>query len=309
MPTRTEAPTARETSVSRRSRSGPKSASPGPAPGSPAAELASRPGLRMRPYRPMRALVGTLIVVASVVVAIAIYTRVGDRTEYLELTRSVLAGEQITDADLRVVSLSSDDDLDAIAATARSSVVGQYARYRLRAGSFVGTEDIQPNPIVTPGAAGMSVAILASEIPPGLRERSRVALVVSSAPDGGDRPPPVRVEATVTAIPGNIVEARTSAEANRVTVTIGIEVPPESMDVIAEAESISIALIDVDMPFPVSPAQAPTGGPDDPVVPQSGQGAAEAPGAYGPTTLPPPPVVDATATTVVPVDAEIEGDG
>lgn len=215
----------------------------------------------MRPYRPMRALVGALMVVASVVAAIAIYSRVGDRTEYLELTRSVLAGEQIADADLRVASVSSDDEINAIVATARSTVVGQYARYRLRLGSFVGAEDIQPNPIVTPGSAVMSVAIVASEIPPGLREQSRVALIVSPAREGGDRPPPVRVEATITAVPANILEMRTAAEASRATVTIGIEIPPESMDVIAEAESISLALIELASPFPATQATAPADAP------------------------------------------------
>ena len=69
----------------------------GPPPGSPAAALASKPGLRMRPQRPMRALVGALVVVASVVAALAIYTRIGNRTDVLAVARDVLAGEQIGD--------------------------------------------------------------------------------------------------------------------------------------------------------------------------------------------------------------------
>ncbi len=91
--------------ASPRSGSGPAA----PAPGSPAAVLASKPGLRMRPHRPMRALAGALIVVASVVAALALYTRIGNRTEVLAVSRDVLAGEQIDDADLEVVSMSSDD--------------------------------------------------------------------------------------------------------------------------------------------------------------------------------------------------------
>ena len=98
-----------------------------PAPGSPAAELASKPGLRMRPHRPMRALAGALIVVASVVAALALYTRIGNRTDVLAVSRDVLAGEQITDADLEVVSMSSDDGIPTIPASQRSAIVGQYA--------------------------------------------------------------------------------------------------------------------------------------------------------------------------------------
>src|SRR3990170_7370047 len=114
--------TTREKAVSRRSGSTVSPDPPGPAPGSPAAELASKPGLRVRPYRPMRALVGAMIVVASVVAAIAIYTSVGDRKEVLAIRDGLLAGEQITNADLQVVSISSDDSFPAILASARPSV-------------------------------------------------------------------------------------------------------------------------------------------------------------------------------------------
>ena len=53
-------------------------------------------GLRVRPQRPGRALFGVLLVVASVVVALTIYTRIGDRHEVLAVTRTVLAGEQLS---------------------------------------------------------------------------------------------------------------------------------------------------------------------------------------------------------------------
>ena len=58
-------------------------------------------GLRMRPHRPMRALAGALIVVTSVVTALAL-AKIGDRSDVLlAVSRDVLAGEQIDDADLR----------------------------------------------------------------------------------------------------------------------------------------------------------------------------------------------------------------
>ena len=79
-------------------------------PGSPAAALTVRPGLRVRPQRPARAFVGALVVVAAVVAALALYSRIGDRREVLMVTRTVLAGEQLSDADLRVVSVGSDAD-------------------------------------------------------------------------------------------------------------------------------------------------------------------------------------------------------
>jgi len=92
------------------------------------AELAPRTGFRVRPQRPGRALFGVLLVVASVVVALTIYARVGDRHEVLAVTRTVLAGEQLSASDLRVVSISSDDSLPSVPSSAMDSMVGQYAR-------------------------------------------------------------------------------------------------------------------------------------------------------------------------------------
>ena len=48
-----------------------------------------------------------LCVVAFVVVVLVVYTRLGDRREVLAVNRTVLAGEQLSDADLRGVSISS----------------------------------------------------------------------------------------------------------------------------------------------------------------------------------------------------------
>src|SRR5262245_3663231 len=136
---------------------GTAAAGAGPASGSPAAELASRSGLRMRPHRPMRVLVGTLIVVASVIAALALYARVGDRTEVLAVSRDVLAGEQLTAADLEVVAFSSDDAIPTVPATQRSAFVGQYARVRLMAGSLLSLDSVQSRPIVDPDRVLMSV--------------------------------------------------------------------------------------------------------------------------------------------------------
>ena len=152
-----------------------------PRPGSPAAELATKPGLRMRPYRPVRALAGAFVVIASVVAAIALYSRIGDRTDVLAVNRTVLAGEQLTAADLEVVSISSDDHLAFVGASDRGLVVGQYARVRLAADSLLVPESLQPTALVDPGRVLMSVEVPAGQIPVGLREQSRLVLVVTAS--------------------------------------------------------------------------------------------------------------------------------
>jgi hypothetical protein len=204
----------------------------------------------MRPQRPMRALVGALVVVASVVAALAAYARIGDRTEVLAVARDVLAGEQITDADIEVVSISTDDAIPTLPVTQRSTVVGQYARVRLLAGSLLSSESVQPLPLVDPERVLMSVVVPVGLVPVGLREQSRVVLVVSPPTTGGDRPPPALVEATVAAVPRNLGEIVGSADAGQGMIALAVEVPPAFVGIVGEAEAVSIGVLDGSAPFP-----------------------------------------------------------
>src|SRR4051812_30009475 len=142
-------------------------------------QLAARSGLRVRPQRPARALAGALLVVASMVAALTVYSRIGDRHEVLALARTVLAGDRLVDADFKVVSISSDDALASVRASARLSLVGQYAKVRMLAGSLVVSDSVQPAPLVDPAKALMSVAVPVSGVPSGLREGSRLVLIVT----------------------------------------------------------------------------------------------------------------------------------
>ena len=117
------------------------------------------------------------------------------------VSRDVLAGEQIDDADLEVVSMSSDDGIPTIPASQRGAIVGQYARVRLLAGSLLAADSVQPRPIVDPERVLMSVVVPVGLVPVGLREQSRVVLVVTPPTSGGVRPAPVLVEAVVAVRP------------------------------------------------------------------------------------------------------------
>jgi hypothetical protein len=223
-----------------------------PAPGSPAAELASKPGLRMRPQRPMRAFAGALIVVASVVAALALYTRIGNRTEVLALSQDVMAGAQITEADLEVVSISSDDGIPTVPASQRASVVGQYAKVRLLSGTLLAFESLQARPIVDPERVLMSVVVPVGLVPVGLREQSRIALVVTPPTASGDRPAPILVEAVVAAVPRNLGEVVGSADAGQGVVALAVEVPPEYVGVVGEAAAVSVGVLDAEAAFPAA---------------------------------------------------------
>jgi hypothetical protein len=263
--------------VSRRSGSTARADSASPAPGSPAAELAAGAGLRVRPYRPMRALVGAMIVVASVIAALAIYTKVGDRNEVLAVRNGVLAGELITDENLQVVSISSDDSFPSIPAAQRALVVGQYARVRLAAGALLVTDAIQTEELVNPDRVRINVVVPVGLVPVGLREQSRVTLVVTAPQAGSTREAPVLVEAIVLAVPRNLVELIGSDETGRDLVPLTVEIEPQWVSLIGTAESVSVGVLDPRAPFPDPATQLGVGAVGDVFG-----------DVYGATTLPSP---------------------
>ena len=223
--------------------------------GSPAAVLVPRSsGLRVRPQRPARAFFAGLVVVAAVVAALALYTRIGDRSEVLVVTRTVLAGDEIRDEDLRVVSISSDDDITTVSADARAGLVGQYARVRMVSGSFVVAESFQREPLVTPGRVLSAVTVPVGLIPVGLREQSRVALVVIPGDELGEviGEAPRLVEATITAIPRNLTELVGSDAGPRATVSLSVEIAPEDVELVGSAKAASVHVLEASAPFPTS---------------------------------------------------------
>ena len=268
--------------MSRRAGSTARGEAPGPAPGSPAAELAFKPGLRVRPYRPMRALVGAMTVVASVVAALAIYTKVGDRKEILAVRNGVLAGELITGDNLQVVSISSDDSFPSIPASDRALVVGQYAKVRLAAGALLVADAIQPAELVNPERVRINVVVSAGLVPVGLREQSRVTLVVTPPQSGSTRPPPALVEAIVLSVPRDLVEIVGSGDRGRDTVPLTVEIDPRWVSLVGTAESVSVGVLDPSAPFPDPAAQLGVGAVGD---------------VYGPTTLPGQPTTTAAPST------------
>jgi hypothetical protein len=216
--------------------------------------------------RPVRALVGGLVVVAAVVAALTLYARVGDRSRVLVLSDTVLAGEQISDADLRVVSISSDGELASVAAAQRSSVVGMYARTRLIAGSMLTMESLQARPLVGAGRVLMSVAVPVGGVPVGLREQSRVTLVVTPGDVYGDvelPAGPVLVEAVVAAVPRNLAELVGGDAGSAATVSLSVEVDESFVALVGSAAAVGVGVLD-----PVAPAGAAVAGTvEDPVSP------------------------------------------
>lgn len=213
----------------------------------------------MRPQRPARALFGLLLVLAAVVAALVIYTRIGDRHEVLAVTRTVLAGEQLADGDLRTVSISSDDSIPWIPADARSAMVGQYAKVRMIEGSLLVAESVQARPLVDPSKVLMSVEVPVTRVPLGLREGSRLMLIVTPKGTGNDATP-VLVEANVVAVPADLGARINGTGSGQSSVALSVEVAPESAKTVGSAESVAVAVVAPEgaMPTPSGPAGDPS---------------------------------------------------
>jgi hypothetical protein len=188
------------------------------------------------------------------VAALTVYSRIGDRHEVLALTRTVLAGDRLVDADFKVVSISTDDSLASVPASARPSLVSQYAKVRMLAGSLVVGESVQPRPLVDPTKVLMSVAVPVSGVPSGLREGSHVMLIVTPA-----TPPaaPVLVEAMVAAVPRDLAGQVGVATSTAATVALSVEVDPAAAATVGTAKAVAVGVLPpgASFPQPVTPAE------------------------------------------------------
>ena len=231
----------------------------------------------------MRALAGAMIVIAAVVAALAIYTRVGDRTEVLAVRRPVLAGEQITRDVLQVVSISADESFPSLPATDLGLVVGQYARVRIASGSLLVADSIQPGRLVDPKRVLMSVVVPVGLIPVGLREQSRLTLVVTPAPTG-EPAVPALVEAIVASVPRNLTEIVGSDESGRAMVALSVEVDPQWVSLVGSASAVSVGVLDPQSPFPDAADQLGVGSRTEVITASSQPPAGDV--LYGSTSLP-----------------------
>jgi hypothetical protein len=214
-------------------------------------------GLRVRPQRPVRAVLALLLVVASVVAALTVFTRIGDRSDVLVATRTVLAGQRVVDSDFRVVSISTDDQLSTVSASDRAVLVGQYAKVRIEQGSVVTIGELQPKPLVSQDRVLMSVLVPAGQVPVGLREQSRVVLIVT----GDSAPAPTLVEATVASVPGDLPALLgDTGSVQSSSVPLSVEVAPEFVSLIGSATAVSIGVLDPSAPLPGAQVSAGPGG-------------------------------------------------
>ena len=178
-----------------------------------------------------RLALGTLVVVIGVLINLAIYRSVDDKSAVLQLNRDVPAGQQISADDFRTVEIGSNGAFRSVSSSDMNVVVGSYAKVRLIAGTLLAREALQAGPLVAVGASVVAVTVPAGEVPIGLRERSRVSVVM------------VASDRTSTSVAGLVVGLPTQAGSSG-QVSVSIELAAADAISVAAAEKIRLVLLD-----------------------------------------------------------------
>ena len=195
----------------------------------PAAPRGFRPASRRR----ARIALGVVIAALAVGGNLLVYSSLDHKTEVLQVVRDIPAGELVAASDLRVVTVDVDASVPTVAPDDIASVVNQYARVHIAAGTLMVGVLVQPTPLVTDGQGVVAVEIRPSQIPAGLRERSRVMLVTVNR-DGS----------TGLITEGRVVAHGDSSGSTDGVMALSVEVNQDDAAAIAAADDVRVALLD-----------------------------------------------------------------
>lgn len=124
-------------------------------------------------------LLGVLLIVVCAAGGVLTAMQVGDRENVLALARPVPVGHVMTAQDLKQVSVAADSTIDAMPASAASSVVGQPIAYSLPAGSLLTRSVLGAPQVPAQGEAIAAIGLKPGQFPPELTPGTRVAVLVT----------------------------------------------------------------------------------------------------------------------------------
>ena len=193
-----------------------------------------RAGFRPSSRSRVRIAAGALLSLVAVGVVLLVFSTTDKRVAVLQAVRDLPAGSQLQAADLRSIEVSVEPSLAVVAASDIASVVGQYTKVRIVSGGLVSTGLLQAAPLVTPGTAIVAVTVPPGELPAGVRERSRVEVVV---PAETDQPAP-------TPVVGRVVGLPSTPDATTGAMSVSLEVATGDAVVVANAHKPRLVLLD-----------------------------------------------------------------
>jgi len=108
---------------------------------------------------------GVVLVLFFGAVGALLVERAGERQEVLALGRTVPMGQRLAAEDLRVVRVSADPGLRAIAGSAAPQVVGRVAATTLLAGTLLAPEALDADGVPAAGAAIVGLDLKGAQLP------------------------------------------------------------------------------------------------------------------------------------------------
>jgi hypothetical protein len=199
---------------------------------------------RSNPRRRSPAL-ASLGVVLVVIGALAGWRYVGaassDSHPYIAVYQQVSVGEQITSADLQVVTITSVRGLTPIPASQMSSIVGQFAKVALVPGTLLTTGDVMATNAVGANQALIGLELAATQRPGRrLRPGDHVLLVSVPQSSGANQ----AGSTSLPLLPATVVDV--NAPDNQNTAVVDVLVPvaeATSVAALANLSQISVVLV------------------------------------------------------------------
>lgn len=159
-----------------------------------------------RRHRVPYLLLGVLLVVVCAAGGVLTGMQLGDRENVLALARPVPVGHILTAQDVKQISVAADSAIDAMPASAASSVVGQPIAYSLPAGSLVTRSALGAPQVPASGEAIAAIGLKPGQFPPELMPGTRVAVLVTPEQNTAPNEQPTSWTAVVTGITGGETE-------------------------------------------------------------------------------------------------------
>ncbi|MEO6571659.1 MAG: SAF domain-containing protein [Ilumatobacteraceae bacterium] len=184
--------------------------------------------------RRTRIWLGLGLAAAAVGGNVLLYSSIDDRIEVVQVVDNIRAGQVVTSADLRIVEVDLDPTVPSVAASDIATVIDQYARVYIASGTLMASQLVQPRPLVTPGTGVVAIEIRPTRLPSGLRERSKVLLVVLAA--DADAPPFVTT--------GRVVARDGTADDSAGVAALSVEVAVEDAPSVAAGDDVRVVVLD-----------------------------------------------------------------
>jgi hypothetical protein len=156
-----------------------------------------------RVRRPVMAAISILMVIASVVAFVSIYTGENHRIAALTVVRTVYQGQSITASDLGVADASVSGGVSLVPSSSSNSVIGKRAAVELVPGSLLSSTDVSASRQIPAGDAVVGIALKDGQLPSSGIEPGDHVMVVHTESAGAPAPPtPLVNSASPAASPG-----------------------------------------------------------------------------------------------------------